>query len=392
MTLLLESVAFNLRRPPGTGQALDLRRNAGQILAVPEWQRGVSVVPQNSLAAYAVDASRGRRIRVAAEFVNLNPLLSQVQVRATAVRDGFAPPVLPDLAARSVFFGAARLSGPQVFETIAPIPPSIGVGIHTLRWQWELRATPFEPWQPFALTQHRIFTTLREPTLPWMAAPDTPFNTQQPWTDVLEHACLWAAGARTVAEAARRVTAAVNALGGRLVFYDCPGLGATHYTRYTPAVVFECTDFLELLNGGLGNGTLVNCVDCAAITSTFANILGCDLSQSGMFDPGGQVFELNPILAIGSEVWQTACGWPGFAYHEVAWEGACTAANDVYDACLQVNASPDPARPPRVPVLPADMQFGFSGQHQYRDRLCTPAGRPRCEPQPATTRRRRPVI
>ena len=27
-------------------------------------------------------------------------------------------------------------------------------------------------------------------------------------------------------------------------------------------------------------------------------------------------------------------GWPGFSYHEVAWEAACTANDDVYDACL----------------------------------------------------------
>ena len=28
-------------------------------------------------------------------------------------------------------------------------------------------------------------------------------------------------------------------------------------------------------------------------------------------------FALNEILAIGSNVWQTACGWGSFSYHEV---------------------------------------------------------------------------
>jgi hypothetical protein len=391
MTILLQSVAFDHQLPWHAGQALHLRRNGSRALPVPEWQRGVSVHAEDSLAAYALESVRGTSIRVAAEFVNLSPLSLAVQVRAIALREEFAPSVLSDIAARLVFFSGSSASGPQIFETTLPISPAIGVGSHTLRWRWEFRITPFESWRPFALTQHRIFTILREPTLPWIQTV-AQFNTQLPWTDVLEHACVWAAGAQDVAEAARRITRAVNSLGGGLLFYDCPGLGGTHYTRYTPAVVFECTDFLELLNGGVGNGALVNCVDCAAITSTFANILGCDLSQSGMFDQLGRTFELNPILAIGSDVWQPACGWPGFGYHEVAWEGTCTAVNDVYDSCLQLNGGDDPAGQPRVPLLPADIRFGAVGQREYRDRLCTPAGRPKCEPQPATTRRRRPVI
>ena len=102
----------------------------------------------------------------------------------------------------------------------------------------------------------------------------------------------------------------------------------------------------------------------------------------------GNYFDLNPLLAIGSSVWQTACGWAQFSYHEVAWEGACTADDEVYDGCLQVDGDVDPTAPPHAPLLPTDLRFGNPGDGQYRDRLATPTGRASCAPQPATRQRR----
>jgi len=102
----------------------------------------------------------------------------------------------------------------------------------------------------------------------------------------------------------------------------------------------------------------------------------------------GYFFELNELLAIGSNAWQTACGWGSFSYHEVAWEDDCTADDDVFDACLQVDADADPTSAPHTPLLPTDIRFGLSGQLTYRDRLASPAGRPNCNPQPATRTRR----
>jgi hypothetical protein len=102
----------------------------------------------------------------------------------------------------------------------------------------------------------------------------------------------------------------------------------------------------------------------------------------------GYGFDLNELLGIGSNVWQTACGWPSFSYHEVAWEAGCTAHDDVYDACLRVDGDGDPTAGPRIALLPQDLRFGNPGDLLYRDRLATPAGRPNCNPQPATRQRR----
>jgi hypothetical protein len=103
---------------------------------------------------------------------------------------------------------------------------------------------------------------------------------------------------------------------------------------------------------------------------------------------GGAWFSLNPILAIGSNVWQTACGWGGFGYHEVAWKNQCGVNDEVFDACLEVNGSPNPLGPPFVHLLPTNIKFGLIGTLLYRDRLCNVAGRPNCNPQQQTRQRR----
>ena len=60
----------------------------------------------------------------------------------------------------------------------------------------------------------------------------------------------------------------------------------------------------------------------------------------------------------------------------------------VYDGCLQVDGDADPTAAPHTALLPVDIVFGNPGDLTYRDRLATPAGRPHCNPQPATRQRR----
>jgi hypothetical protein len=179
------------------------------------------------------------------------------------------------------------------------------------------------------------------------------------------------------------VTQRVYGLGPSIVEYDCPGGGFSWYSSGS----FSCAAFLDLLAGGPGLGKYVNCSDCATIVSTFANAVGCDLWQSRM----GYYFDLNPLQAIGSNVWQTACGWGSFSYHEVAWKDGCTANDPVWDACLQVDGDADPTSAPHTPLLPVNLRFGTPGSLEYLDRLVTSATRPACQPQPATTRTRRMV-
>jgi hypothetical protein len=366
--IAIEAIKFNHDTNAGTHDALNIRQNATQFTSVPEWRRFICVNPEDSRAVYAVAPTHGHPITIEVALSSTDPSVAFIEVR-----------VAHHVKARPVHFVNGQTSF-VAFELINPPSAHDRVGIWDVEWHWEYRHGPYHPWHHVAITRHRLYTVLGMPTAPWQQGPYNAANTQLPWTDVLDYACCWAQGTASTEMAAALVTQSVYALGPSLITYDCPGGGGSHYSLGN----FDCTAFIERLRGGLGNGLYVNCSDCATIVSTFANALGCDLWQSRM----GWGFALNALLAIGSGVWQTACGWNGFNYHEVGWEAACTANDDVYDACLQVDGDSDPLIAPHVPLLPQALRFGNPGDLLYRDRLATPAGRPNCNPQPGTRQRR----
>jgi hypothetical protein len=400
MQVFLEAIKFNHDPTSASADALNIRRNATDFVTVPEWQRGVSVNPEDSPAAYSITDTRGHHITIQAQLHTPDGANETVRVRArdltftqpgctgcllglwqliVAVLTVLFGNVLGEVRARSVTFDNAGNTGFVPFRLRNVKLWRAGVGARTTIWQWEYR-TDKAPWTPFQITRHRIYSLVELPKTPWQQTPYAPANTQLPWTEVMDYACSWAFLATTADETAAGVTRNVFDLGPSIVTYDCPGGGATHYA--SPG--FDCTAFLDRLKGGVGNGQYVNCTDCATVTSTFANVLGCDLWQSRM----GYFFDLNEILAIGSNVWQTACGWGSFSYHEVAWKGACTSDDNIFDACLEVDGDADPTTPPHTPLLPVNLRFGNPGDGDYRDRLATPAGRPSCNPDPSTKQRR----
>ena len=364
--IAIEAIKFNRNTGAATHDALNLRRNATGFISVPEWRRFVSVNPEDSPAAYAIEPTK--TVSIEASFSSTDPSIAWAEVR-----------VKNHVKGRAVQF----TNGQSGFVRLDLVRLPFGrdhVGVWDVAWHWEYRLGPQHPWRPITITRHRFYLVLDVPTDPWKQAPYNLANTQLLWTDVLDFACRWAEGATSKDMAAALVTQHVYALGPAIITYDCPGGGSSHYSWPN----FDCTAFLDRLRGGIGNGYYVNCSDCATIVSTFANALGCDLWQSRM----GWGFDLNALLGIGSSLWQPACGWSGFSYHEVAWEGACTASEDVYDACLRVDGDGDPTSAPHVPLLPQDLRFGNPGDLLYRDRLATPAGRPNCNPQPGTRQRR----
>jgi hypothetical protein len=433
MAVVLNAVQFNHNPASSKDSALNIRRNASAFLPVPEWRQGVSVEPEDSVAAYSIEDTAGQTITIKASFSRTDPVLKSAEICAVPaaatpypdwwpqflVQQYLATPafyfpyslyalyanysqylfetltapvsrVLGEVLPKKVEFGQNGQTPLETFELRNPQLANVGVGIHTMSWIWHYRRGTGDFWQRFAESNHRIYVLLRTPTDPWKQAPFRTSNTQLPWTDVMDYACQWAAGALDIRDAAARVTRNVNDLGGAVIQYDCPGGGNCHYA--TPVGVgFDCTSFLELLRGGFGNDRYVNCTDCATIVSTFANAIGCDLWQSRMgtlIPPQIIFFGVNPIVSIGSDDFGLPCRWPGFTYHEVAWTGDCTANDDVYDACCVVNSTANPQRPPRIPLLPAGLRFGESGDGQYRDRLSAPAARGVCEPRPNTRVRR----
>jgi hypothetical protein len=429
--IVLEAIAFNHDPASHERDALNLRWNAALPMVVPEWQRGLNVRPEDSVAAYSIREASTGTITVRARFSTTLPGLRQAEVRAVLEPSFAVYPwnltsnntllplaiepqllsallyghhwataqvpaesqlgsVLGPLAARDVEFGADGQTDFETFELAEHALARHGVGIHLLNWWWQYRLAGDPAWTTFALSQHTIYTLLAAPRAPWEQQ-GAPHNTQLPWVDVLNVACRWARGATTEVRVAARITQAVYLLGPELFEYNCPNFGSPVYTSLDFASgpdSFNCSAFLERLNGGFGRGPYLNCSDCAAIVSTFANSVGCDLWQSRM---GGLVggFSIHPIVAIGASQWAQPCGWwPGFGMHEVAWTGNCGNDDTVFDACLVFDADINPAHAPFSGIFPANIRFGQAGEGGYRDRLARRDARADCPPQPSTRQRR----
>ena len=374
----LEVISFNgapvIKRPPPGFEIHSIQFNYKGSRAVPlKDHRSGTAVP-------VPEYIRGVRNRPAA-FTKVSLPHVKVVLRK---RTGFVPGAYTIGATGSLggirwktvtpTFNSSGLSNEIDFEFMWPLPGTVQKADVSL--DWYARKAP-GPSIPVAIGSavHRLYILIGRPTAPWIA--------ETPWVAAIELACGWAAGSATADDAAARITAGYN--GSGKVSYDTVS-GATMYGLST----FHLSAMIDRLNGGAGLGNKVNCTDSADTVSTLANVIGCDLWQSRMSSPSG--FKLNPLIAIGYNIWTIPFGG-GFSYHEVAWKGACTQNDNVFDGCLQVDGDADPTRAPHTPLLPTDMRFGDCTAMSYRLRLCPPSsvGCGSCNPQPGSTRQRRPI-
>jgi hypothetical protein len=386
----LNGIRFNYS--PGTDavNALSIRQNFTATVATPEWVKG-NTVPQSSPAAYAITAVAGKVITIQASFaVNPGePVTVDIRADGGGVLGAIDPTTL----------NVSGASGPQ-FVTLSlahhRIGPS-GILRQDIQWDWFCKATD-GTWTPIGSSSHRIYVVLDTPSLPWLQSQIPPASsTQLPWADALDHACLWAAGKQNPLEAATAITQAVNSSLG--LTYDTSH-GASKYTqKVNNSSWFLCTAFLAFLNQQPeSKGNIVNCTDCATIVSSFANLLGCQLSAAVMASPGG--FLCNKIIAIGGGATWDYPFPPAnrFSYHEVAWTGGFGYGDQIFDACLLADNSSNPwdwtISVSHVPSLPANEVFAVQGDAPnlpipapvsaagYRERLAqnSDAGIGRCVP------------
>jgi hypothetical protein len=413
----LVSIHFNHDPRSGARDAINVRRNgrSDDFSAGPEWRRGETTRPQDSVAAYAARQVGNNRVTIRVRLQRTVPI-NEIEVRAVdPTIDREAPSgcagfflwflrgvvravfgnvsILGDVVAKRIVFGTAD-EVEELFECSSETfaRPSVRDAITT--WQWEYRASSSDRWQPFDATTHLIFKLLDSPTLPWRQEPYEAGNLALPRIDVLTYACSWARLAGDESTAAGRVVDNVLSLAPARITYDCPSR-VSHYTDLFEDQQFFVSAFLDRLRGRPSLGPFVNCTDCATIVATFANAVGCDLDERRLYHPNLQpdrewAFKINEVLAIGHSAWSTACGVDNFRFHEVAWKGEGGPAGRIWDSCLRVDADSDPTRAPHVPLLVRDYPFGSEGSGHYLDRLAAPTsdGRPRCIPQSA---QRRPV-
>ena len=366
----ISAIRFNFNDGFIANDALNIRKNFSTAAPSISWQNGVSTTYVDSPVAYAIKETQGNTLCIQASFQANG--ISVAFIRA--IKGG----KLGQVEERSISFDSTGNSGFETFQLKNVTFHASGVGAYNIQSRWQWRLSSADPWKELGVTRHRLFVILETPTLPWV---QTAGSTSLPWTDALEIACNWAAGATNRNAAAGLITQRYNGCG--VVSYDTTS-GATFYGF----VSYNLTEMIERLNGGVGLGGLVNCTDSANTVSTFSNVLGCDLYQSRMESS----FRLNAVISIGYNTWAVPFGF-GFSYHEVAWKGACTHNDNIFDGCLKVDGDFDPTTAPHTALLPINLLFGTCAAMNYRLRLCPPTsdGCVRCEAQPGT-RKRRPII
>lgn len=388
--LKLVAISFNHDISALSGDAMNVRRNFTNTISVPEWTTGTTLAT-DSPAAYTIKETQGKKIFIKVKFTSL-PKNATAQVKADG--GGVLGPIDPQ--------PITLVNGVSVpeFVTFELKHHSIGAGgikLEDITWNWKYRCCGGSEWEPLQTTHHRVYIVLEQPTLPWKQQPFP--DSQNPWTEALDYACVWAAGKQNRDDAASAITEAINATLG--LVYD-NSAGASHYTSGGLAF-FELTQFLSYLKNGTGLGNVVNCTDCATITTTFSNLVGCDLHASKM----GYSFNLTPFRGIGAAVFGCPGFGCGFSFHEVAWKGAHGNADPLFDACLRVDGDSNPWAPSHTEQFPVNMIFStnpgaplplavpFNAQ-SYKERLCTNDGNgiARCNPVgpwPSSSNGRRPV-
>jgi hypothetical protein len=400
MEVLLDAIKFNHDANSATTDALNIRRNETQFITVPEWQRGINVNPEDSPAAYTLCETRGHKLTIQAKFSVTDSTIQTLEIRAidTHVRPNLSSSfslsaiimcllhpallkltgsVLGEVKEKYVFPSSGKTDF-ETFELKNVQIWDVGVGVHDIAWRWQYRLNAADDWKDFAITKHRIYIVLKVPQPPWQQIPFNISNTQLPWTEVLDYACRWAAAAKDADNAAGLVTRHVNDLGFGLFEFDKCG-GSAHYTTtpWQPARgKFDCAAFLNRLRGGQGNGKYVNCTDCATIVSSFANSVGCDLSQMLI----GFFYKLKPHQRIGNT---NLLRGGEFFHHDVAWEGEGKEIDELYDASLQLEVPET-----NTLLLATNLRFGLLGEEFYRFRLVLRECEYKCLPRPELKTRR----
>lgn len=365
----VDEVHFNHATGSHTGDALTIRKGpGGSPVQAPEWRRGFT--PE--AAAYA-SAPLGATVTIKARFSGGPPNATR-QIRGL---DAYVEPtdpggclgwlvvliikliravfgnVLGDAGAEAVMFDATGRSGLVTFTLVNHKLKTASVGIRTTEWKWQSRPGlgKGSKWTTFDTTQHRIYTVLDTPAGPWTQGAGN--DTQLPWTDALDKACAWAAGATVKDAAAAAVTRAVN---------------TQPLQSYTPSTLFgfgnyHLSSYLAALNGGAP--FQLNCTDCADAVTTFANLVGCDLWEGRFFD-----METRKFLTLnGNAGVEANWVWWSWGYHEICWLGAIGQFAQVYDGCLQLDTDDNYGDLVHVAQHPIKMTFGTTDPAHYKYRL-----------------------
>ncbi len=239
-----------------------------------------------------------------------------------------------------------------------------GVGHERVAWRWFWGREGSDLGSKLARSEHLLFVTIKPPTEPWSDDANAEGTQTTPWITALLQACEWGRGAKTERQAAQRVVEAFFALG-------LTQSGKHGRFRYNPDIdeyvargmanprFFKLERFLDdVAKEAPGDPFEINCVEGAAITATFANLLGCTLDPCVIESPScDDRFRLNRTRQLG----RPTSAFPEFIFHVVASDrGRQATLSDarVYDTTLKIDSDKRPASGPHKFVFAAGMLLG----------------------------------
>ncbi|MFT5778554.1 MAG: hypothetical protein ACI837_001510 [Crocinitomicaceae bacterium] len=440
------SLAVGLQSIDFASNDMDFETNSMPLFPFsPSW------LPNNlSYAVYSLDDTKAAcekdNLNIWARFVHVD---SQVfaNVRATIftpekqseldkkknIKRFAGERVLGEIQSTKIWFGETGSSLVAGDSNVALLLSgaemnALGVGVYDVFWLWEYQELVKQEdgnwitkkgdgdgdgdddagWTVFERSMHRVFVTLDTPQHPWTATPfrdliQSDYSKCPIWTEALIWACDWARESQSIDEAGKKISNRLfkskkfkYQLGTAYTSEEIPEQDKKLYLAENTTSL-ELSKFIERLEGGDGNGELINCVDCAFIVATLTNLLGGDL-QIGTLEPSpsddispteDNKFDVNPLKLIGTTI-EDSESTTFFSSHTIAWRSPISGVLDinhvdniVFDACLQFVKEKGVKKTDSPSGLLLGDDKDSSG---YRFRLATKIGLEKCIPQ-ADTRR-----
>lgn len=309
--------------------------------------------PAASQAAVAVLAGRTARLDLFVRFFGF-PAVQNWEIWAEDVATRSPVPRITRRRLRDDLPGCVSREAQFRVELTTDV-----VGRFDVEWIWHaqyLNPSTLKPeGKPECLghTRFTLFSILDVPSQPpWTQDPVADPDGALPRVGALNLACTLARGARTIPEAAARVTQGIFDRGAparrdrRLEYGNRNSFvcDAEHH-------LFRLSAFLQALDDVDASRPLrVACEDVAAAVCVLANVLGANLHREMIVIERGR-FRLPVINLIGVGPSQPV----DWANHVVAAD-----AQGIYDACLQIDMDPGPGVKWHTP---AGMPFGDDTPH-----------------------------
>jgi hypothetical protein len=316
-TISVYSISFNYESGY-TYDALRIKKNNSTYVPVPEWLTG----NRNEKIAY-IKSQSNRKVKVQFYIEPSGYSNSNISVLADVSGEGIGY-----INSNKVYFQGSQYSTPKVMTCQGSVPGS--ANIKNFSWSWYAAAvngTVLEDPLWIGVTGAHVYYIL-------LSAPQSPMA--EPWTSVLDYACVWASGQSNNSGTAQKVTEGIYYQLGDLdgdLDYDWP-LGRCIYSKGSSNRTFELTNFLTALNSS--GSVIVNCSDCGNLVNIFTAAVGISTQSKRIGNPN--TFTTKSINPIGSPGWNST----SWGYHQYGWIG-----NQVCDGCIEVNYG--------VPILPTNM-------------------------------------